>query len=281
MNLSLSSRIAESFLSKKAASMQLEQLADMAIAAGYDSLCMRASQVGVHSTPDQITRAAQLLQTRDLGVSMISGDFDVVYNNDRGPNSLRDIRPYLDLAEQLGASLLRVCIKSEEDITQAQQAADQAAARGLRLAHQCHVQSRFETVDEIVATLQQVDRPNFGLIFEAANLEECRQDYGPNTIRQLAPWIFNVYLQNQKIHRGGSVTIDTWSHGPISFDVIPIPEAGGIDFDRVFQGLHEIGYDGPVTAHQSAPEDGKTTPLTAAKDTAEFLRKGLSIHSIR
>ena len=42
---------------------------------------------------------------------MILGDFDIVYDNERGPNCLRNITPYLDLAEQLGSSMIRICLK--------------------------------------------------------------------------------------------------------------------------------------------------------------------------
>ncbi|MGI9428656.1 MAG: sugar phosphate isomerase/epimerase family protein, partial [Bythopirellula sp.] len=210
MNLSLSCRIAESFFNKEEASLSLEQLADLAVACGFDSICMRPSQVGVHSSPDDISAAAQILRAHNLSVSMITGDFDTVVNNDRGPNALRNIGPYLDLAETLRAPLIRVCIKAEDDFSAAQRAADEAIERGIRLVHQCHVQSRFETVDDIVAALRSIDRPNFGLIYEAANLEECRQDYGAATIERLAPWIWNVYLQNQQLKPDGEVELDTW-----------------------------------------------------------------------
>jgi sugar phosphate isomerase/epimerase len=202
---------------------------------------------------------------------MVTGDFDIVYNNERGPNCLSHIRPHLDLAEALGASMIRVCIKTETDIAAARRAADEAAERGITLVHQCHAESLFETVDKIEMRLCQIDRSNFGLIFESANLEICGQDYGPATIARLAPWIRNVYVQNQQLNAEGAITLNTWVRGPISFDNIGIPEAGGIDFSIVFDGLKRAGYDGIVTVHQSAPEDG--TPLnTAATQTAEFLR---------
>jgi len=233
---------------------------------------MRASQVGLQSSAEEVRLAAEILNSHRLPVSMITGDFDVVYNNDRGPACLRNITPYLDLADALEAPLIRVCLKEESDIAAAQDAADAAAARGLKLAHQCHTQSLFETVDGIVDTLEKIDRPNFGLIFEAANLEGCRQDYGRETIHRLAPWISNVYLQNQKVNPEGAITLDTWSHGPYSFDIIQIPDPAGIDFGSVFEALREIGYGGTVTVHQSAPEDGVTLPVDSARETAEFLK---------
>ena len=164
MQLSLSVRIAEGFLSKEEAILGLDAVAKIAKSAGYDALCMRASQVGIHSSSERISDALQVLQANNLGVSMLTGDFDVVYNNDRGPDCLRDITPYLRLAQRLNAPLVRVALKSDEDIPWAQQAADEAIRVGIKLVHQCHTLSLFETVDSIERTLLKIDRPNFGLI---------------------------------------------------------------------------------------------------------------------
>ncbi|MEM7144840.1 MAG: sugar phosphate isomerase/epimerase [Verrucomicrobiota bacterium] len=271
MNLSLSCRIAEGFLSKEEATLTFEELADLAVAAGYGAICMRASQIGVETPEAEVRRARDVLDERGLGVSMVSGDFDVVYNNERAPAMLRDIGRYLDFAEALGAPMIRVCLKTEEDIAAAQAAADEAAERGLGLVHQCHIRSLFETVDEIVRVLEVIGRENFGLIYEAANLEQCGQDYGVETIRRLAPWMRNVYLQNQRLGADGAITLETWCVGAVAFDVIEIDEGGGIDFAEVMRGLREIGYEGPVTVHQSAPEDEGMSSLEAAQRTAAFL----------
>ncbi len=271
MKLSVSCRIAEGFHSKEEAILSLPELCDLAVEAGYEAICMRASQIGIHSSADAIAEARETIRERNLDVTMITGDFDIVYNNGRGPSCLNNITPYLNLAEVLSAALIRVCMKTENDIAAVRHAADESAERGITLVHQCHTQSLFETVDDIEMQLKQIDHPNFGLIFEAANLEACRQNYGPHTIARLAPWIRNVYLQNQRLNLNGAVTLDTWSHGPISFDIMSIPTPGGINFPLVFDGLKQAGYDGIVTVHQSAPEDG-TNPAAAAAQTAEFLR---------
>ncbi len=274
MCLSLSVRIAEGFLSKEEAVMDLEGVCELASEAGYDAICMRASQVGVHSAPEDLAQAVAILQKFDMPVSMVTGDFATVYNNDEGPNSLRAITPYLDFAEALGAKLIRVALKVAEDIPHAQRAADEAVERGITLVHQCHCLSLFETLDSIEETLKSIDRPNFRLIYEAANLEECGQDYGPEAIRRLAPWIANVYLQNQRLNPEGAVTLETWCRGPVRFDIIPIPEEGGIDYPGIFQGLQAIGYDGAVTVHQSGPEDGSGSAgaVAEASATATYLR---------
>ena len=271
MQLSVSVRIAEGFLSKEVPVLSLAEVADVARAARFDAVCMRASQVGVQSTSSEIREAKSLLEARELGVSMVTGDFATVYNNEQGPASLRNIAPYVALAEQLGAPRIRVALKREEDIPAAREAAEIAAQAGVMLVHQCHTLSLFETIEGIERTLNAIGHPNFGLIYEPANLELCGQPYGAETIARLAPWIRNVYLQNQVLHTDGSVTLDTWCRGPVSFDIIPIHEPGGVDFSRVIAGLRAVGYEGPMTVHQSAPEG--EPPLPSVRATADYLRE--------
>ena len=270
MQLSLSVRIAEEFLSKEKASMPIEELAGLAKRCGYESLCMRASQVGVQSSPDEIQSVVKCLAKNDLSVSMVTGDFDTVYNNENGPSVLRGITPYLRLAKRLGAPRIRVALKQESDISHAQRAADEAVEYGIQLVHQCHTLSLFETVESIERTLMAIDRPNFGLVYEPANLEICGQDYGVDTIERLGKWVFNVYLQNQVLKLDGSVTLPTWYAGDVSFDLISVHSSGGIDFGRVFSGLKAIDYDGTITVHQSA-QPGET-PEESAGRTADFLK---------
>lgn len=270
MELSLSVRIAEEFLSKEKASIPLDELARLAKRCGYGALCMRASQVGVHSSPGTVSAAVDCLAESGLSVSMVTGDFDTVYNNVNGPKALQNITPYLDLAQRLGAPRIRVALKDGADIPHAQAAADEAFERGVQLVHQCHTLSLFETVDSIERTLKAIDRPNFGLVYEPANLEICQQDYGRETIGRLAKWIFNVYLQNQALKPNGMVTLPTWCVGDVSFDLISVHDPGGVDYGLVFDGLKSIGYDGTVTVHQSA-QPGETLEESASH-TADYLR---------
>lgn len=279
MLLSLSVRIVEEFSSKERASMDLATLAPIAAVAGYHALCMRGSQVGVHSNPDRIHQAARVISSQGLKVSMVTGDFPIVYNNERGPDCLRNIEPYLDLAMALGANLVRVALKTPGDIPLARTAAELAGKRGIHLVHQCHVESLFETVNGIENTLRSIDHPNFGLVFEPANLELCGQDYGPATIRRLAPWIRNVYLQNQRLNNSGSITLNTWCRGKISFDLLPVSESGGIQFDPIFAGLAAIGYEGPLTVHQSGIPG--VAPGETCSKTAHFLKSLAADHGLK
>lgn len=268
--LSLSVRIAEGFLSKEEAVLDLVQVITLAKEAGYDALCMRASQIGIHSSEEAIKQAAKTIIQSGIPISMVTGDFDIVYNNEKGPMCLRNITPFLDLAETLKAPMIRVALKSDEDILTAQSAADEAAERNITLVHQCHTLSLFETIEACEQTASRINRANFGIIYEPANLELCGQAYLGTALDRLRPWIKNVYLQNQKITPDGAVTLDTWCRGPVRFDLLPIHANGGIQFESVLAELRRIEYCGPITLHQSA-QPGEPA-LETARRSAVYLR---------
>lgn len=269
MKLSLSVRVAESFSNKRVSDIPLDELALLAADAGYEALCMRASVVGVHSGSREAARVKAKVAAHGLTVSMVTADFAVPENSAEGPGSLRNITPSLDLAEGLGADLIRICMKEEEDIVHARRAADEADERGIRLAHQCHTSSMFETVEGSVEILRAVGRRNFGIIYEPANLALCGQPYDTPTLRAFAPWLFNVYLQNHTPDPDGQQPMETWTQGRVMSTLRPLDAPGGIDFPAVFNGLREIGYDGFVTMHQAF--GGAMTPAEATRRTATFL----------
>ena len=270
MKLALSVRVAESSSAKRVPAMPLESLAELAVAEGYSALCMRASQLGIQTPLELVRQRRAELSAQGLEVSMITGDFPIPENTDDAPNALRNITPYLDLAEALGADLMRIGMKKEEDIAWAQRAADEAHERGIRLAHQCHTLSLFETVDGSLDVLRRVNRRNFGIIYEPANLEQCGEDYGPETIKAFFPYMFNVYLQNLRVTPDGESLGSTWSRGEIRFDQVPMWEDGGLDFPKVMAGLEEVGYDGYVTLHQASTPP--ITPQEFLRKTARYLR---------
>ncbi|MFH1922926.1 MAG: TIM barrel protein [Planctomycetota bacterium] len=270
MKLSLSVRVAEAFGSKEKSSMTIGQLIQVAKRYGYEALCMRGSQAGVHTPAERVRQMSAEIRAAGLAVSMVTGDFAVPRNDEHGPEGLRNITPYLDLAEKFGAGLIRICMKKEEDIPWARKASDEARERGIRLAHQAHCASLFETVEGSLRVLQAVGRNNFGIIYEPANWLIAGQDYGSETIRKLKPYLFNVYVQNHRLRPGGEASIGTWTRGNVEMDHIGLWEPGGVDCDEVFRGLHEIGYQGYVTVHQAFA--GIMPIETAVQRSADFLR---------
>ncbi len=269
MNLSLSVRIAEAPCKIKL-NVPFRDLVQLAAELGYQAICMRASAGGIGTSRDQLHRMRAEVEQAGLRVSMVTADSDVPLNNDHGPDSLKNIGPSLDVAESLGCDLIRVCLKTEADIEHARRAADLAAARGIRLAHQCHTTTLFETVDRSLEVLGKIGRSNFGLIYEPANLMICGQSYGGDTLLKFKPHLMNVYVQNHRLDPAGPADLETWCLGVRRFHHIPIWESGGVNFPVVVAALQQIGYEGNITIHQAYAE--LMGPREAAVETARYFR---------
>ncbi len=274
MKLSLSVRIVEAPCKTKL-HLPLADVVRIAVDTGYQALCMRASAVGVQSSADELKAARETIESAGLHVSMVTADFNVPLNNDNGPVSLRDIGPSLDVAENLGCDLIRVCLKKTEDVSYARESADRAADRGIRLVHQCHTSSLFEEVEAMLDVLAEINRPNFGLIYEPANLMLCGQSYGEDTLRKLQPHLMNVYVQNHRLDPDGPVSLPTYCRGDVSFHHMDIWETGGVDFGEVFAGLKDITYDGYFTIHQAQGIQTVADARAFAGRCAEFVRPWL------
>lgn len=260
MQLALSVRIAEAACKTKL-NLPIRDLVQMAAELGYSAICMRASGAGVLTPRDERQRIRQEIEDAGLRVSMVTADYDVPLNHANGPNSLRDIGPSLDVAEDFGCDLIRICMKDESDIEHACIAADRAAERNIRLVHQCHTTSLFEEVAPTVALLKRIGRANFGLIYEPANLMLCGQTYGEETLRELAPFMMNVYVQNHVVDEAGPVELETCCLGLRKFRHLPLWNEGGVNYAEVFAALKSIGYTGTLTVHQAE----KITTLEEAK----------------
>jgi sugar phosphate isomerase/epimerase len=269
MKLSLSVRVAEAPCKTKL-NIPFAELVQLAKEVGYSAICMRASAGGIGTSRSELERMRGEIERAGLRVSMVTADSDVPLNNDNGPNSLRNIGPSLDVAEALGCDLIRVCLKTDADIEHARRAADLAAERNIRLAHQCHTTTLFETVDRSLEVLEQIGRSNFGLIYEPANLMLCQQSYGLDTLERFRPWLMNVYVQNHRLDPAGPVELETWCLGMRRFHHLPIWEPGGVDFPQVIAALSAIVYDGFITVHQAYAE--LMGPREAAVQTAAYLR---------
>jgi len=271
MKISLSVRIVET-PSKTELHVPFESLTSIARDAGYRAVCMRASAGGIGTPADELRQMRLQAQQAGLAISMVTADCNVPLNNAQGPESLRDIGPSLNVAEALGCNLIRVCMKRREDIPHARSAADEAADRGIRLAHQCHTSSLFEEVDPMLGVLGEIDRPNFGLIYEPANLMLCGQSYALDTLRRLQPHLMNVYVQNHRLDRDGPEALPTNCRGEVRYHHLDPWEDGGVDFDQVFRGLQSIGYDGYLTIHQAQRIDTAADARAFAVRCAEFAR---------
>lgn len=261
MRLSLSVRIAESHDRKDIAAIPIEELAPLARQVGFEGLSMRASVVSVDSPPGRVAEVRRLLDQLGLVVSMVTGDVAIAANSGDVGRVLREPEPYFALAEALGCNLLRVMLRSDDEVDLVRRVCDRALERGIRIAHQTHWGTLCETVEGTLEIVRRVDRPNFGITFEPSNLMVCGDEYGRGAIERLGPHLFNVYFQNMRLAPDGSVVWPTRIRGPVAAEYVPLGDrVNGIDVAELIAALREVGYDGWFTIHQpllagQRPED--------------------------
>ena len=110
MRASLSVRIGESARDKTQLAVTVETILDQAAQAGFQGVSMRASVVNTDSSRLQVRALRDALYAAKLRVSMVTGNFALAQNNAQAPDVLTHITPHLDLAERLGAKLVRVML---------------------------------------------------------------------------------------------------------------------------------------------------------------------------
>ena len=253
MQLSLSGRIVEAEHIKTDASLSFTDFAALAARAGFHAVCVRATHLNSTTPLAQVHAMRAQLADRGLVASMVMLDTRVANQGTASDASapLRNMTPTLERATAIGADMIRVALTDSADIPWAQRAADEAREHGIRLAHQNHTKTPFETVADCVEMFERIDRPNFGLVAEPANFMLCGEDYGAAALQPLAASIFNVYVQNLRVTDSGASSIDT-NRGAVRYERLAIGDPGGVDLGHFCDGLRAIGYDGFITSNQPA-----------------------------
>ena len=236
---SLSVRIAESPRDKTRLATAPQTLFGFASKLGFDGVCLRASTISVESTATDVAALSSMLTEFRLTASMVTGDIPLAANNANATAAIRNIGPYVDLAEALGARFVRVMLHTKDDITHAQRAADHAAERSVVLLQQTHWGSLAETVNDCVKLCRAVDRPNFGLTFEPANLLACGESLDADVVKRLSPYIRNVYFQNIALAPESNVVFPTRSRGPVGIEFLPLFDERGIDLAPILSAVKE------------------------------------------
>jgi sugar phosphate isomerase/epimerase len=255
MKYSLSVRVTESPKRKDVAVTPLTDLARWAKSAGFDGLSLRASVVAIDTQPDEIQKIRHFLDQLGLQTSMVTGDLPLAINNEQATNAIRNIAPYLDLANALGAKLVRIMMHDPSDIPDVQRAADIANERGIKLCQQMHWGSLFETTDDALLVIAAINRTNFGVTYEPANLLACGENPSPDNLRRLYPHLFNFYFQNIQLDANSPITFNTRKNGPVGVRFLPISSEYGINMHPLTDTLKELGYDDWFTVHQPLLEN--------------------------
>ncbi len=233
MKFSLSGRIIE--VDYKYCQMDMEEFGQLAGQAGYDAVELRGTQISAATTPEQVKQMRAALDKSGVGVSRIPA------GSVKDAKSLKALSKFADMAVELGCPYLSVGF---DEVSWIQKAADYLKERGLGIAIQVHTGGPFETPELALKTLKEIDRSNFGLMYDPANLFIVRVDYVKG-IEQLRDHIFTLSVQC--LVQTDPDDDEAEDENGFFYKRHLLGEPGGMDFQGVFDALNKIRFDGYVT----------------------------------
>ena len=271
MKISISSRITEQSDNKEKSFLSLDNFIKLASKNKFDGVSLRPSMISNNSSEYLVNQAQKLFNVNNMKVSMITSNIHVAKNDKLASDILRNITPSLDLAEKLKTSLIRIMIKNSDDIFYARKALDEAKERNLKLLQQTHWGTLAETLDETVTLIKTINRKNFGITFEPANLMACGSDFNKNALNQLLPHTENFYFQNIILDKKGKHVFPTIHNGDVRVKYISLDNSKGINIFSFLDFLREKKYDKWFTIHQPLLEE-QTVEIAIENASKLFLQ---------
>jgi sugar phosphate isomerase/epimerase len=204
---------------------------------GYRAVELRWWQLNHESSHDEVTTIATSLGENGIAAAFVNC---LVDPDEEGLEALDTMA---DIARQLAAPCIRVHVN---DIEWVQEACDIADGYEVALVAQIHTNTPLETVEGAMRVCEQIDRDNFGLTYEPANFVLAGRDYGVEALETISDKLMNVTLQNLKpvsTTDGEGVIV----HEGRGFVRCAPNDPDGVDFEKVFDALHEVDYNGYAT----------------------------------
>ena len=271
MKISISSRITEQSNNKEKSFVSLDSFIKLASKNKFDGVSLRPSLISTHSSKYLVNQAQELFKVNNMKVSMITSNIHLAKNDELASDILKNITPTLDLAEKLKTSLIRIMIKNSDDIFYAKKALDEAKERNLKLIQQTHWGTLAETLDETVTLIKIINRQNFGITFEPANLMACGSNFNNDALNQLLPFTENFYFQNIILDKKGKHIFPTTHNGDVKVKYVSLDNSRGLNVFSFLDFLKEKKYDKWFTIHQPLLED-QTVEIAIENASKLFLQ---------
>ncbi|MFH1005869.1 MAG: TIM barrel protein [Candidatus Latescibacterota bacterium] len=259
MKLSLSGRLIE--IEYRFCERSVPEFMRFAHECGYEAVELRATQITTDTTPEEAVAFRRVADELGIGVSCVIPP--------RAPEEdagLGQLEEFADIVKILGCDTLKTW---SGQVGWIREACDMLGARGMTIVAQTHTGIPFSTVASCLNTLGQVNRTNFGLQYDPANLFEAQAEYGEEAIGQLGKYLHQLSVQNIALAEPDEPNV--WEHEGRHYKRCLLGDPDGLDFASVFRGLRTLGFDGYVTVNEPKPTITDVGPF--ARKTAEELRK--------
>lgn len=167
------------------------------------------------------------------------------------PHALDDLKRHVDVAQALGATVMRICAGGRRTRTLSweehkallmpllREAADFAATKNVVLAIENHIDL---LADELVELLTTLDHPALGVCLDTANNLRMFED-PMVAIEKLAPYAKAVHLKDITAFRGSPRDFGFWPSVPLGRGLIDIPRALALLRRANYTGLLALEID--------------------------------------
>lgn len=254
--------------------MTLEAVIDRAKGFGVEGVSLESFMLD-DTSPTRLEKLRQHLDDSGLSCVWAWGHPNGL-GSGRHPHALSDLFFHVDIAQQLGADVMRICAGGRRTrptewgthktalLPLLQQASEYAAKVGVTLALENHVDL---LVDEMVELIEAVDHPALGVCLDTANNLRMFED-PMRVIEKLAPYARATHLKDICAFQGDPKTFGFWPSVPLGQGLINIPRTLETLKHHGYRGLLalEIDYLHPHYGHEDE----------AVSDSLDYLRQTLA-----
>lgn len=249
MRLSLSGRILQG-----AQEMTTPDFIGLARDTGFDLVELRANQVPVDSTDEELADLRQTLDNAGIGVSMI-----VIGNADQAGAWVR-------VARALGATNLRA-----QGTLETLGNAAEALPDDLRLVFQMHSGSPFENVSMAADSLAKIPSAGFGLMPEPANLLFAGESWHDGLFAPLKGRIYGCNAQSIALDETSDSAVTMSDGRKVPYSRCAWQDNVSLGFAEFIGALRAVGYDDFINFID--PSLPGTSVHELAKSTADYARQ--------
>ncbi len=253
---------------------EISEAVSIAAEIGYEG--MEVFGVERHLPPDVSEKTVSSLagQLRNVGMECVTlctyvGQFSQK-SDDECLQEVEDFRRYLDIAEELECDMIRVQPGGPPEPASAREdhwirgahylreCCDLALTRDLGVV----MENNFgltATVDATLEMIARVDMPNLGVNYDPGNLYRLDRYYSIEALARFGELVWNVQVKD--CYRDDQVD-----------DYQLLLGEGEVDYAAIFAWLHDIDYDGHVSAESHKEPTDDLSPADIAQHEYEAIR---------
>lgn len=260
MKLSLSGRLVE--INAAESALPVCDFLKLASSCGYDAVDLRWSQLNLDTADDIWKSTADYLDALklELFACQYNGKLDNQEDEDNFYMFAANVR-------NLGGGLIRMS------------ATDNVLKHACRIVNdlnmtiycQMHTNSPCETIEGAADFCRKINEPNFAIAPEPANFALAGIPFDDNMLEPLRGFVAGVHVQTLVVANHGTNSLKLLDGREVKYSRVPYSQNNCIPFEKFFNALKNINFNGFVNELEPRPADGNFDAV--AMEAAEFLRK--------